>query len=38
MMAVESNFADAQKAVTLATDSENSALNENSKYMESISA
>ena len=35
---VVSGFADAQKAVTLATDSENSALNENSKYMESISA
>lgn len=35
---VEEGFADAQKAVTLATDSENSALNENSKYMESISA
>ena len=35
---VVSGFADAQKAVALATDSENSALNENSKYMESISA
>lgn len=35
---VESNFADAQKAVTLATNSENSALNENSKYMESVGA
>lgn len=35
---VEEGFADAQKAVTLATDSENSALNENSKYMDSISA
>jgi hypothetical protein len=35
---VVSNFADAQKAVEYATNSENSALNENSKYMESIGA
>jgi len=38
MMAVTSNFADAQKAVELATNSENSALNENARYMESIDA
>lgn len=35
---VEERFADAQKAVTLATESENSALDENAKFMESISA
>lgn len=35
---VEENFADAQKAVEYATDSENSALNENARFMESISA
>ena len=35
---VEEGFADAQKAVALATDSENSALQENEKFLESISA
>jgi uncharacterized coiled-coil protein SlyX len=35
---VVSNFADAQKAVEYATNSENSALNENARYMESVDA